>query len=200
MGRRGPLPEPDNVRALKGLPPRRPVAAAGDRPSPPEWLDALGADYFSDLTAMAPHLRLADSFLLAQLADNLSPRGPLPGGNAQGSAPEGPPRDRAPEPGSLPLAGRRRPRRQAVPRAWLDTIVATASPQLDAMRARRREQLRLLRGASPPEPGPEAEWDYDHPPAPTPPGQMATPERAAYLLGHAAESLRREQERWGKRS
>ena len=66
------MPEPDNVRALKGLPPRRPVAAAGDRPSPPEWLDALGADYFSDLTAMAPHLRLADSFLLAQLADNLS--------------------------------------------------------------------------------------------------------------------------------
>lgn len=66
------MPEPDNVRALKGLPARRPVAAPSDRPSPPEWLDPLGRDYFSDLASMAPHLLLADSFLLAQLADNLS--------------------------------------------------------------------------------------------------------------------------------
>jgi hypothetical protein len=29
-------------------------------------------DYFSDICALAPHLRLADSFLLAQLADNLA--------------------------------------------------------------------------------------------------------------------------------
>ena len=72
MGRRGPLPEPDNVRALKGLPPRRPPSAQTDRPIPPESLDPLATDYFNDIGALAPHLRLADSFLLAQLADNMS--------------------------------------------------------------------------------------------------------------------------------
>jgi phage terminase small subunit len=72
VGRRGPSPEPDNLRVLKGLKPRHPVAPPTDRPTPPDWLDALGADYFADLSGMAPHLRLADSLLLAQLADNLS--------------------------------------------------------------------------------------------------------------------------------
>ncbi len=68
------------------------------------------------------------------------------------------------------------------------------------MRQKRHEPLRLLRGATLPERKPEPEYDFDNPPPPTPLGQKPTPERVAYLLGHAAESRRREEERWGKGS
>ncbi|MFF7365827.1 phage terminase small subunit P27 family [Streptomyces sp. NPDC008125] len=43
MGTRGPIPQPDNVRALRGNPGGRPapkrVAARPGAPSPPTWLD-----------------------------------------------------------------------------------------------------------------------------------------------------------------
>ncbi|MER7076621.1 phage terminase, small subunit, putative, P27 family [Saccharopolyspora kobensis] len=43
MGLRGPLPAADNVRHLRGTPPRagagRPVKAAPQAPNPPSWLD-----------------------------------------------------------------------------------------------------------------------------------------------------------------
>ena len=72
MGARGPLPQPDNVRRLRGNPGRRnppgPPRAVAASPSPPSWLDPEAKAEWRRITPELARLRVISALDRAALA------------------------------------------------------------------------------------------------------------------------------------